>query len=222
MSSMLNMSGTECTRHKLYIASTVCPSNALTYCSSVFCYFQLQITTFLQLLWEMQSAQKVQSVQIYDSLETCVCKGLNLWQKRMKSQTEKHIISTPCLPFELPAVYINYCAMQLSLLLEWQCFPHLLQRLLSKVIDLARSKCSLVVLPLALFDWASKLLKDLWQARCLWRGLVLLPSHVAQWCSQHTVPRSQWFKLTGRPNPTQISQMWNICSHNFKAAPWAL
>lgn len=107
--------------------------------------------------------------------------------------------------------------MQPSLLLEWQSFPHLRQKLLSKVIYLARSKCSLVVSPLALSDWESELLKGLVTSTLPLKRIRIV---IVSRCT--TVPRSQWFKLCGRLNPSHISQLRNICSHHFKVAPWAL
>lgn len=142
-----------------------------------------------------------------ETANTCFQRIKSLPKRIIKNKQTKMQNSNP-LQFSLSFQLFTLINMpySLSLLLEWQCFAHLLQKLLSKVIDLARSKCSLAVFPLALFDWASELLKDLWQAHCLWSGLALLPSHVAQWRSQQTVPRSRWFKLSGQLNPTQISQ----------------
>lgn len=111
-------------------------------------------------------------------------RGKNMFS--FKSLSNTRIIQTRkiynyqplALQFWLPDIYINWQALQLSLLVEWQCFPHLLQKLKSD--RPGKIKVQLVVSPPALSDWESEIIKkDLWQAHCLWSGLVLLPSHVA-------------------------------------------
>lgn len=149
-------------------------------------------------------------------------KELNLFPEKKEAKTQQTDFNLLQSSSSFQQVTLINVA-QYSLLPECQCFSHFLQRLLSKMIDMKRSKCSTdLFFPAGTFwlrKWAFKGTCDKhigFEAN--WCLLMLHSDLHGLFSAESRISNCSVWLALAHTN----SQLQNIYSHDFKAAPWAL